>query len=163
MTEKANIPNSPGALSLSEVSSASFYIDLYLASPTDRIGMIKAGINAIDAKRIVAELSVPQVTAFKALKLSIATVNRKAARDEALPQEEGERVLGMAKMIGQLQTMIAESGNPEGFDAADWISRWFETPVLALGGRRPVDLLDTMEGQALVSDTLARMQSGAYA
>ena len=33
----------------------------------------------------------------------------------------------------------------------------------ALGGERPVELMDTMEGQTLVSNLLAQMQSGAYA
>jgi uncharacterized protein (DUF2384 family) len=33
----------------------------------------------------------------------------------------------------------------------------------ALGGVRPLDLMDTMEGQSLVAETLARIQSGAYA
>jgi uncharacterized protein (DUF2384 family) len=59
--------------------------------------------------------------------------------------------------------MVEESGNPEGFDAQNWVSHWLREPVPALGGERPVDLLDTMEGQALVSETLARMQSGSYA
>ena len=45
-------------------------------------------------------------------------------------------------------TVVQESGND---------------PVPALGGARPIDLMDTMEGQALVSTTLAQLQSGAYA
>ena len=44
-----------------------------------------------------------------------------------------------------------------------WLSGWLRTPVPALGGTRPIDLIDTMEGQALVSQVLTRMQSGAYA
>jgi uncharacterized protein (DUF2384 family) len=33
----------------------------------------------------------------------------------------------------------------------------------AFGGARPADLIDTMEGQSLVSAALGRIQSGAYA
>jgi hypothetical protein len=36
------------------------------------------------------------------------------------------------------------------------------TPVAALGGAVPLDLLGTMEGQALVSQVLGQMASGAY-
>ena len=43
------------------------------------------------------------------------------------------------------------------------MSHWLNGPLPALGGARPIDLMDTMEGQALVSATLARIQSGAYA
>ncbi len=35
--------------------------------------------------------------------------------------------------------------------------------MAALGGKRPADLMDTAEGQAIVSNLVARMQSGAYA
>lgn len=139
------------------------YLDVFRATPVDRIEMIKAGVRAIEAKRLFEALSISQGAAFAALKLSAATVNRKAARGQKLSSDESERVLGIARLIGQVEAMVEESGTAEGFDAAHWISRWLEEPVPALGGRRPLDLLDTMEGQALVADTLARMQSGAYA
>ncbi len=139
------------------------YLELFRAEPTDRIRMVKVGISAWVAKRLVIDLSVEQQTLFSALNLSTATVNRKAARHEALASNEGERVLGVAKLVGQLQAILEESGDPEGFDARAWISIWLREPLPALDGARPLDMLDTMEGQALVSDALARIQSGAYA
>jgi uncharacterized protein (DUF2384 family) len=66
-------------------------------------------------------------------------------------------------LVGQLEMIVAESGNPEGFDASEWISNWLSEPLPALGGEKPINFLDTMEGQDLVSDALARIQSGAYA
>ena len=54
-------------------------------------------------------------------------------------------------------------GNAQGFDATAWMSRWLNEPLAALGGVRPMDLTDTMEGQGVVSTALAPMQSGAYA
>ena len=92
-----------------------------------------------------------------------ATLNRKVSRGEALSAEDSERIVGMSKLIGQVQTMVEQSGAPEGFDAAKWVAGWLQTPVAALGGGRPVDYMDTMEGQGMVSVLLARMQSGAYA
>ena len=59
--------------------------------------------------------------------------------------------------------MVAESGEPAGFDAGAWLARWLTEPLPSLGGTRPADLLDTMEGQGLVSTALAQLQSGAYA
>ena len=50
----------------------------------------------------------------------------------------------MAKLIGQVQAMIEESGDAEGFEAADWFARWLEGPLPAFGGQRPTELLDTM-------------------
>jgi putative toxin-antitoxin system antitoxin component (TIGR02293 family) len=139
------------------------YLDVYRASPLERIARIKHGIPAIEAKRIISELSLGQGAALKALKLSPATFNKKAKRDQTLSSGESERVLGIAKLVGQLEALVQESGNPEGFDAAAWLSRWLREPVPALGGACPIDMVDTMEGQALVSAVLAQMQSGAYA
>lgn len=139
------------------------YMDLYRAPPLERIGWIKRGLPATDAKRIIADLHLGQGEALKALKLSQATVNKKAKQDQALSPDESERVIGVAKLVGQLQAMIEDSGDPETFDAAAWLSQWLREPVPALGGMRPFDLMDTMEGQALVSRTLAQAQSGAYA
>jgi uncharacterized protein (DUF2384 family) len=59
--------------------------------------------------------------------------------------------------------MVLESGAPAGFDAAAWMARWLTEPLPAFGGARPADLMDTMEGQALVASALAKMQGGAYA
>jgi uncharacterized protein (DUF2384 family) len=68
-----------------------------------------------------------------------------------------------AKLVREVETMVAQSGARANFDAAKWVHDWIRHEVPALDGRRPIDLLDTMEGRALVSMTLARMQSGAYA
>lgn len=59
--------------------------------------------------------------------------------------------------------MVSESGDPEGFDAAHWVSDWLNTPLPALGGHHPATYMDTAEGQKLVSNLLAMVQSGAYA
>lgn len=149
---------------LGRVASGRFlYVDIYRAAPAERIGIIKEGVPAREAKRMFADFSVDKRVLLEALNLSTATVNRKAARDELLSSDESERVVGMAKLIGQLQAIVEESGNPDGFDAPEWLSRWLSEPLPALGGAKPIDLLDTMEGQALVSKALGQIQSGAYA
>jgi putative toxin-antitoxin system antitoxin component (TIGR02293 family) len=86
-----------------------------------------------------------------------------AEQDHTLSPGESERIIGFARIVGQLEALIQESGDPEGFDAAAWMSRWLNDPLPALGGMRPVDLMDTEEGRTLVSTTLAKLQSGAYA
>jgi putative toxin-antitoxin system antitoxin component (TIGR02293 family) len=139
------------------------YLAVYRASPIERINWIKRGVSADEAKRIFADLAIGQGAALKALNLSPATVNKKAKQNKLLSPSESERVLGVARLVGQLQAMVEESGDARGFDAASWMSRWLTEPLPALGGSRPVELIDTMEGQALVSTALAQVQSGAYA
>lgn len=139
------------------------YLGVFRASPLERIDMIKHGLPAVEAKRIIADLAIGQGAALKALNLSTATVNKKAKQAHTLSPAESERVIGIARLVGQLEAMIQESGNPKGFDAVAWMSRWLQEPLSSLGGARPIDLMDTMEGQTLVSTALAQMQGGAYA
>jgi putative toxin-antitoxin system antitoxin component (TIGR02293 family) len=139
------------------------YSLVYLATPLERVAMIKRGVPAAEAKSMIAHLAIAQAVAFQALKLSPATVNRKAAQHKTLSADESERVIGLARLIGQLEAMIEASGDPEGFDATAWMSRWLREPLPAFGGVPPVELMDTMEGQAMVSKALEQTQSGAYA
>lgn len=139
------------------------FVALYKASVLTQVEWIKKGLGARDAKLILGHLRVPRGEALTALQIPAATVNRKAKTNAQLSPAEGERVLGVGRLLGQLQTMVQESGNPDGFDAPAWLSAWMSAPVPALGGARPLDLIDTMTGQALVSQMLAQMQGGAYA
>lgn len=139
------------------------YLDLYRASPLERISLIKKGIPASEVKNLFVDLQIGQGLGFKALNLSTATVNKKAKRGDVLSSEESERVIGFAKLVGQLEAMIQESSDLAGFDARSWMARWLTEPLPAFGGARPADLIDTMEGQSLVSSALAKLQSGTYA
>jgi putative toxin-antitoxin system antitoxin component (TIGR02293 family) len=151
------------AASARDKAAALSYITVYRASPLERIDMIRRGVPASEAKRIFTELPIGQGAGFKALNLSTATVNKKAKHGDTLSPEESERVVGFAKLVGQLEAMVQDSGDPTNFDAPAWMARWLTEPLPALGGVRPADLVDTMEGQGLVSAALAKIQSGAYA
>ncbi|MDO3615384.1 DUF2384 domain-containing protein [Ralstonia pseudosolanacearum] len=136
---------------------------VYLAAPMERIERIKDGVVAGDVLKMAARLDTSQEQLMENLGLPRATIVRKSKARQNLSTEQAERVFGLAKLIGQVQTMVEESGNPEGFDAAHWVAQWIERPNAALGGRRPAELMDTVAGQELVGAVLAKMQSGAYA
>jgi len=139
------------------------YLEMYHASPLERIALIKRGVPAAEAKQLFTDLNIGQGSGFKALNLPAATVNKRAKAGAVLSREESERVIGLAKLVGQLEAMVDVSGDGRDFDARAWIARWLTEPLAAFGGARPVDLIDTMEGQGLVSSVLAKLQSGAYA
>jgi putative toxin-antitoxin system antitoxin component (TIGR02293 family) len=139
------------------------YFTIYRSAPLDRIKRVKAGVSAAEAKEILCDLAIPSGRISAVLGIPASTLNRKAKGAQKLSTDEGERVLGLAKLVGQVQAMVEDSGDPKGFDARAWTAHWLNEPLPALGGARPVDLMDTMEGQGLVSDMLARIQSGAYA
>lgn len=138
------------------------YSGIYKASAQDRIDLVKHGIPASWAKRIVSDLALPEALTLDALDVPKSTINRKAKTDQVLRSDEAERVLGLAKLVGQVEAMVQGVEDAEDFDAMAWTARWLSEPLPALGGAAPLDYLDTMEGQALVSSALARIQSGAY-
>lgn len=90
------------------------------------------------------------------------TNNQKNARAD-LSVAERERRVGLAKLIGQVELIVKESGELDGFDSTEWFNGWITRPALALGGCKPAELLDPSEGREAVSKLLAQMQSGAIA
>lgn len=139
------------------------YIELYRANPIDRVGVIKSGVSARLAKKFATEFDLDQKVMFDALNLKTATVNKKAANNQDLSVDDGERVIGLAKLVGQVEAMVEDAGESDGFDAPEWLSVWLREPLPALGGVKPIDLLDTIEGQALLSKTLSQIQSATFA
>jgi uncharacterized protein (DUF2384 family) len=140
--------------------------EVFQSTPVERIDLIRKGVNAADFKLFVGRLDIQQEKIFAMLDIATATVNRKAGRNEALSREDSEKVVGMAKLIGQVETMLEESGDSaamQGFDAARWLAHWMEEPLPALGGAAPAHYMDTIEGQAMIAQVLATMQTGAYA
>ena len=139
------------------------FADVYSLAPADRIALVKRGIPAGEVFKIAKTIGRPKERLMKMLGLPRATVDRKARAHQQLSIEHGQRLLGFSKLVGQVQVMVEQSGDPTGFDAAKWLGKWFERPLPALGGKCPAEYMDTSEGQQLVSSLIAKMQSGAYA
>ena len=137
--------------------------NVYLLNAVDRIELIRRGVPAARLAVLSAQMGVPDGRLLALLGMSRATVSRKVRTKQPLAPDESERVLGVESLIGQVDMMVRESGEPAGFDAARWLAGWLATPVPALNGRTPASYLDTIEGQKLLSDLLATAQSGAYA
>ncbi|WP_431284835.1 antitoxin Xre/MbcA/ParS toxin-binding domain-containing protein [Humitalea sp. 24SJ18S-53] len=129
----------------------------------ERIRLITTGVLATDAKQWLEIPELGRNTTLKALDLPVATFNKKVKANAKLSPAESERVIGFARLVGQIETMIDEAGGPAGFDAGAWLAHWLSAPLPALGNARPIDFMNTMEGQALVSQKLAQIGSGAYA
>lgn len=144
-------------------TSAVNLVDLYRIDPQIRIETIRRGIPAVRVGQLSARMGVSKEFLITALRLSRATISRKERDGAALSSDESERVMGVEKLIGMVQTMVEESGKPEGFDASRWVSTWLAQPLPALGGATPASYMDTFEGQKLVGELLAMSQSGAYA
>lgn len=136
---------------------------LLAQDPHARIAVIRQGISASTVNDLSKRMGISKDSLLASIGLPRATINRKERDRVKLSRDESERVLGVAALISQVQTMVEQSGDPTGFDAACWLGDWLTNPLPALGGATPASYLDTFEGQRLISDLLAMTQSGSYA
>lgn len=133
-------------------------LSLLLGSASDAAAALPATTVANLAKAL--GLSARKLAAL--LKISPSMVSHRRRTQRPLRAEHCALLMGVARMVVDVQTMVEESGDPTGFDAAAWLARWLTRPLPALGWERPADRLSTPEGQQTVSDVLGRMKSGAY-
>lgn len=144
--------------------AAAFAIpDIYRVDAKARISMIRHGIPAASIANLSARMGISKESLLASLGLSRATISRKERDAAVLSKDESERVLGVESLIGMVQAMVEESGDPANFNAARWVANWLTNPLPALGGETPASYMDTFEGQRLVAELLSYSQSGAYA
>lgn len=136
---------------------------VYRLDALRRISMVRAGVPAAVLSTLARAMSIPREKLYATLGLARATANRKLQAGQPLSPDESERVLGLLRLVGQVEAIVGDAGRAEPFSAAGWLAAWLDRPLAALGGRRPAELMDTGEGRELLSNLLARMQSGAYA
>ena len=139
-----------------------YFETVFRYDPLERVELVKAGVPAQTTLALANAMGISKEKLYQTLGLPRATIDRKLREGRVLSSDESSRVLGMARLVGQAQAIVEESGDPTGFNAAEWVAQWLDRPVGALGGRKPGELMDTAEGQAMVSNLLNRAVSGAY-
>lgn len=127
------------------------------------IDQVREGVPAVWVKELSEKFRMPRYQVYGFLNLPRATVDRSIATNKKLTQDQGERVLATSSLIGLVEKIVKESGNPKGFDSAAWLGSWLDQPHPALAGKTPGSYLDTSEGIGMVRDLLIRAQTGAYA
>lgn len=65
-------------------------------------------------------------------------------------------------LINQVQKMVEKSGDTTGFDSSVWVNNWINSDIPALGNKKPITFLNTLEGQKQIMGLLYCIQSGAY-
>ncbi|MFV0679347.1 antitoxin Xre-like helix-turn-helix domain-containing protein [Ottowia sp.] len=137
---------------------------MFYLSPIERAGLVKQGVPARTVAELSVAMGVPRDQLLRVLGLARSTVERKISAKRALSSDESEKLVGLARLIGQVAAMVGEGEDaPADFDAARWFARWMAEPAAALGGMRPDALLDTADGREAISHLLSQMKSGAYA
>lgn len=141
-----------------------FVTRLHAADPMRRIDTERMGVAGCFVKDLSKRMEIPAQRMFSILGVPKATAEKKVASGELLAGSGGRAALGLAKLLGIAQQMVADSTSPaaKNFDSAKWFGRWLERPQPALGGRKPAELIDTPTGVELVAKLLGSIESGAY-
>ena len=136
---------------------------LYRLSVMDRVDLVREGVPAEYVQELATSMDIPKEKFYRTIGIARPTVDRKIRQRKRLSQDESERVMGIARLIGLAQSLVQTSGGPQDFDAARWLASWLDEPLNALCGKRPAEFMDTSEGRSLIAGLLAQQQSGAYA
>jgi len=134
------------------------------ATPMEIVEIERQGVLGAFIKDLSKRMEVPTSRIFTILGVPKATAEKKAAAGELVSGSGGQAAVGMIRLLGIAQGIVANSTAAEAanFDAARWLGKWIERPQPALGGRKPADLIDTPTGVEVVARLLGSIESGAY-
>jgi putative toxin-antitoxin system antitoxin component (TIGR02293 family) len=159
ISKKTNSRLLPAAL---KIKPAPSFSAIYLDDPMELIQKIKQGVDAHFLLFMARTMKITKERLLVILGLPRATIDRKIRTKKVLSPDESSRVLGLARLIGQAQILVEESGKVQGFIAAEWVATWLDLPQGALGGSSAAQLMDTAEGQSIITQLLQRVQTSAY-
>jgi putative toxin-antitoxin system antitoxin component (TIGR02293 family) len=149
--ERIPIARSPARLAFEKLGGAKL-IGVDVRSEADLIQVLDRGI-PLDA---LSELTKGSLSAEEVERLIIPrrTLSHRKARSQSLSRGESERALRVASILAQAEQTFANKEKAH---------TWLRRPTSALGGRRPIDLLDCETGGRLVEQLLYRIGHGIAA
>lgn len=126
--------------------------DSLLDAPNDLdvVEMIRKGLSKKSLDHLMNHFDVTATEMAKMLHTSDRTM-RRFTDASVLNPDHSERLIELAKVFAH---------GLEVFGSAPRLRKWFGSEVRSLGGRRPLDLLDTSLGISMVNDTLGRIEHG---
>lgn len=122
-------------------------------SEHDLIEVIRAGIPARALDRVFEEFAAYagiQADLYRAVG-SARTLQRKRKEHLTLSADESDRLARLARLIARAETALGDE---------DRARRWLAKPNRALGGVRPLSLLDSDAGTLTVERVLGRIEHG---
>ncbi len=120
--------------------------------PFDQIDIIREGVAAQVFEQIATAIGVGKETLARKLNINAQTLRKRKSR--MLSVEESEKSLRAARVFAVATDVLGGED-----DARSWLNQ----QIPALGGKRPLDLLDTDVGTHEVTNLLGCIKWGMYA
>lgn len=113
---------------------------------------IRAGLPFAALAAVSASLALPLGAAGLLLGMSAGAVLRRRAGGHLTPQES-DRLYRIARVVAEARDTLGSTAKAR---------EWLQTPNRALGGEKPLDLLDTDLGARQVEEVLLRLDHGIF-
>lgn len=119
----------------------------------DLIALIRDGLSKKSLDYLMEKTSISLNEMSAILHTSDRTL-RRYTPTTLLNPEQTERVLELARLYARGEEVFGSAGS---------FRSWMDTSILALGGRKPKELLDTSFGLSILMDELGRIEYGVFA
>ena len=129
-------------------------VALAAESPMRRIDLVRAGLPALVLDEAARVLGIAKSALTRATGIPVSTAGAQQRSGKPLSPEDSEKIMRVLRATRRAEEVFGDKNEGRG---------WLTSEVVALGGRRPLDLLDTQDGYELVQDELERILFGAPA
>lgn len=116
------------------------------------IELSRKGISKKSLLDLSESSSISIRTMAKLLPVTDRTIQR-YREDQKFSRDVSEHIILIAKVVEKAFDVLEDQPK---------VSEWLNTPLLALGKRTPLSLLDTSFGAQMVIDELGRLEYGVY-
>jgi putative toxin-antitoxin system antitoxin component (TIGR02293 family) len=121
--------------------------------PDDLAALVREGLPATSVTVLAERLDIGSTMLSEKLGIPLRTLSRRLSSRSRLTSTESDRMVRLARVFATAVEMIGEE---------DKAVEWLQTPNRALGGKKPLDELDTDVGAREVEDLLGRIAYGVY-
>lgn len=118
----------------------------------DLIRLSRSGVQKSSLKSLSQYLGITMDTMSTLLHTSHRNIQRKDDSD-LLDVYKSERVIEIAQVVSKGLDL---------FGTADNLQQWLHSSIMALGGKKPISLLDTSFGVRMVLKLMGRIEHGVY-
>ncbi|MEB3332064.1 MAG: antitoxin Xre-like helix-turn-helix domain-containing protein, partial [Synechococcaceae cyanobacterium] len=88
----------------------------------DRIRLLRQGVPSSWLRQAEEATDLGRSTLCALLGLKLSTINRKLNRKLRLSPDESERLMGLQRLIGEVEAVVRDCGEGQGFAAGRWLA-----------------------------------------
>lgn len=124
-----------------------------LENEDDLLELVRAGLPYESFEAVARALQMTVDDASASVGIKRRTLSRRKQQDARLNKQESERALRLARIAVRAEDALG---------SMEKAYRWLRAPNRALGGKKPIELLDVDLGAERVGHVLGRIEHGVF-